>query len=81
VTASSTPRLGGEREGRRDFYANGHFGQFIYVSPEANLVIVRCGTDHGGLNDYHFGHAFFRLASDVIAANKGVAISGNASED
>ena len=59
-----------EREGRYDYYANGHFGQFIYVSPEANLVIVRCGTDHGGLNDYHFGNAFFRLASEVIAANK-----------
>lgn len=30
-----------------DFYANGHFGQRIYVSPERRLVIVRMGSDAG----------------------------------
>lgn len=58
-----------ERDGRYDFYANGHFGQFIYISPEARLVIVRNGTGHGGLNDWRFGSIFFNLASRVIDAN------------
>ena len=57
-----------ERAGRYDFYANGNFGQFIYISPQARLVIVRNGTGHGGLNDWHFGNVFFGLASKVIAA-------------
>lgn len=30
---------------RNDFYANGHFGQRIYVSPDKRLVIVRLGSD------------------------------------
>ncbi len=57
-----------ERDGRYDFYANGHFGQFIYVSPRARLVIVRHGTGHGGRNDWYIGNHFFKLASAVIAA-------------
>lgn len=38
------------RAGRsqNDFYANGHFGQRIYVSPDKKLVIVRMGYDGGG---------------------------------
>jgi CubicO group peptidase (beta-lactamase class C family) len=32
---------------RDDFYANGHFGQRIYVSPDKKLVIVRMGSDRG----------------------------------
>lgn len=59
-----------ERDGRYDFYANGRFGQFIYISPQARLVIVRNGTGHGGLNDWYFGNYFSQLASDVIAASK-----------
>lgn len=59
-----------QREGRYDFYANGRFGQFIYICPEAKLVIVRHGTGHGGLNDWYFGHYFFQLASAVIAAKQ-----------
>ncbi|NNE62147.1 MAG: serine hydrolase [Woeseia sp.] len=59
-----------EREGRYDYYANGHFGQFIYISPDARLVVVRNGTGHGGLNDWYFGNYFFNLASKVIAADR-----------
>jgi CubicO group peptidase (beta-lactamase class C family) len=59
-----------ERDGRFDFYANGHFGQFIYISPAARLVIVRHGTGHGGLNDWYFGNYFFQLASKVIEAER-----------
>lgn len=30
---------------RDDFYANGHFGQRIYVSPDKKLVLVRLGSN------------------------------------
>ncbi len=33
-----------------DFYAVGYQGQFIYVHPEANVVIVRQGLKKGGVN-------------------------------
>jgi CubicO group peptidase (beta-lactamase class C family) len=35
---------------RSDFYANGHFGQRIYVSPDKQLVIVRMGRVGGDIN-------------------------------
>jgi CubicO group peptidase (beta-lactamase class C family) len=35
---------------RDDFYANGHFGQRIYVSPDKSLVIVRMGSDGGDID-------------------------------
>lgn len=40
------------RAGRKqdDFYANGHFGQRIYVSPDKKLVIVRMGSETGDVN-------------------------------
>lgn len=43
---------GATRPGRTrgDFYANGHFGQRIYVSPDRDLVIVRLGHDAGTVN-------------------------------
>lgn len=30
-----------------DFYAEGHLGQFIYVYPEKNIIIVRLGKKYG----------------------------------
>ena len=33
-----------------DFYARGVLGQYIYVNPKKNLVIVRLGKGLGGLN-------------------------------
>jgi CubicO group peptidase (beta-lactamase class C family) len=43
---------GATRPGRKqsDFYANGHFGQRIYVSPDKKLVIVRLGSESGNVN-------------------------------
>lgn len=52
---------------RTDFYANGRFGQFIYVSPAAKLVIVRCGPSHGQLDDFQYGFIFHRIASTVLS--------------
>ena len=33
--------------GANDFAAEGDHGQFIYVSPEKNLIIVRNGLEYG----------------------------------
>ena len=43
---------GSSRAGRKqsDFYANGHFGQRIYVSPDKRLVMVRLGSESGEVN-------------------------------
>ncbi len=35
-----------------DFYANGHHGQYIYVSPNSNTVIVRLGEESGNIAWY-----------------------------
>lgn len=50
---------------RFDFYANGHMGQFIYVCPSANLVVVRTGKSHGELNDFAYGEMLFRLSTKI----------------
>jgi CubicO group peptidase (beta-lactamase class C family) len=31
---------------RTDFWGQGNHGQFIYVAPERDLVLVRFGTDY-----------------------------------
>jgi CubicO group peptidase (beta-lactamase class C family) len=33
-----------------DFYAEGHLGQFIYVSPKHQMIVVRLGKKYGDLN-------------------------------
>ena len=35
---------------RDDFYANGHFGQRVYVSPDKALVLVRLGSDSANID-------------------------------
>jgi CubicO group peptidase (beta-lactamase class C family) len=47
-----------ERPGR--FYALGNFGQYIYVAPDAGVVIVRNGSDWGTEND-----AWLRIFRDI----------------
>jgi CubicO group peptidase (beta-lactamase class C family) len=35
-----------------DFYAAGHLGQYVYVSPRRNLIIVRHGMNEGAVNSW-----------------------------
>ena len=35
---------------RTDFFANGHFGQRIYVSPDKDIVLVRLGSSSGNVD-------------------------------
>jgi CubicO group peptidase (beta-lactamase class C family) len=52
-----------ERPGR--FYALGNYGQYIYVAPDADAVIVRVGRDWGV--DNHSWLATFRGIADQLA--------------
>jgi CubicO group peptidase (beta-lactamase class C family) len=42
-----------------DFWAQGYHGQFIYVSPSRNVVLVRFGTEY---NDDHWPERLAGLA-------------------
>lgn len=47
-----------------DFYAAGKYGQIIYVSPQANLVIVRNGETYGpGMGLFDWIEIFYEVAS------------------
>ena len=39
-------------DGTYDYTAQGHLGQFIFVAPQENMIIVRFGFDHGGVDDW-----------------------------
>ena len=49
-------------EGRSDFAAIGHFGQFIYVSPQFNAVFVRNGPGRGDWGDRDWTELFYSTA-------------------
>jgi Beta-lactamase len=49
------------------FYALGNFGQYVYVAPDADAVIVRFGRDWGVENDTWV--ATFRGIADGLAAD------------
>ena len=51
-------------EGEYDFSAIGNHGQYIYISPQANLIIVRNGEQYGiGFDEWL--HIFYQFASKV----------------
>ncbi len=53
--------------GADDFYAAGKYGQIIYVSPQANLVIVRNGETYGpGMGLFDWIEIFYDFASQRI---------------
>jgi len=35
------------RDKEYDFFASGHFGQRIYISPSKNAVVIRFGSKEG----------------------------------
>ena len=49
--------------GEYDFAAEGDHGQFIYVSPHKNLIIVRNGVEYG-IPWYEWVAAFYQFASE-----------------
>ncbi|HSR29844.1 MAG TPA: serine hydrolase [Anaerolineae bacterium] len=52
--------------GEYDFSAEGDHGQFIYVSPHKNLIIVRNGTEYGSDQSwYDWIGSFYQFASDL----------------
>lgn len=57
-------------EGRSDYCAIGHFGQFIYVSPQFNAVFVRNGPGRGEWGDRDWTELFYflaeRLSDDAV---------------
>jgi CubicO group peptidase (beta-lactamase class C family) len=53
-----------ERPGR--FYALGNFGQYIYVAPDADTVIVRFGSDWGAQNAAWLD-TFRSIADELVA--------------
>ena len=56
------------RDGKADdFFAEGAHGQIIYVSPQANLIIVRNGEQYGpdgGI--FGWVEIFYQVASEMI---------------
>ena len=47
-----------------DFAALGNHGQFIYISPHKNLIIVRHGEKYG-INSFDWLHLFYNFATVV----------------
>ena len=52
-------------EGRSDYCAIGHFGQFIYVSPQHDAVFVRNGPGRGEWGDRDWTELFYFLAEKL----------------
>ncbi len=51
-------------ESAYDYYAEGHYGQEIYVSPQVNLIIVRNGEAYGEFGQY-WPDIFYFFASAI----------------
>ncbi len=49
--------------GAPDYSAIGHLGQYVYVSPQSDLVIVRTGMHKGDWSDEDFIQLFYDVAS------------------
>jgi CubicO group peptidase (beta-lactamase class C family) len=51
-------------EGEADFFAIGNYGQFIYVSPDKKLIIVRNGENYG-IEALDWINLFYQFASQI----------------
>lgn len=52
-------------EGPSDYCGIGHFGQFVYVSPQYNAVFVRNGPGRGEWGDRDWTQLFYNLAQQL----------------
>ena len=52
-------------DGPNDYAAIGHLGQYIYVSPQNGVVIVRTGPKLGGLSHKDWTGIFFETANQL----------------
>ena len=52
-------------QGKSDFSATGSYGQYLYVSPEFDVVIVRTGVSRGGWNDDKWLALFSFIAQNL----------------
>lgn len=52
--------------GAADYSAIGHLGQYIYISPQSELVIVRTGMHTGEWDDIDFIQFFYEAASNGL---------------
>jgi CubicO group peptidase (beta-lactamase class C family) len=50
---------------RTDVLAGGHLGQFLYVNPSAEIVMVRLGKSTGGMSRAEWGKAFVSLSEKL----------------
>ncbi|MEN1728691.1 MAG: serine hydrolase [Pseudomonadota bacterium] len=57
--------------GPSDFCAIGMFGQFIYVSPQFQTVIVRSGPDQGDWGDRDWTELFYSLSNQLGELDSG----------
>ena len=48
-----------------DFMAMGHLGQFVYVNPAEEVIIVRLGTSRGGFSRGEWQASLAALASQI----------------
>jgi CubicO group peptidase (beta-lactamase class C family) len=48
---------------KNDFLAIGHRGQYLYISPQKHLVIVRTGVSPGIKDDFDWANVFYQFAS------------------
>ena len=49
-------------DGRSDYCAIGHFGQFIYISPQFDTVFIRNGPGRGEWGDRDWTELFYFMA-------------------
>ncbi|HSL44020.1 MAG TPA: serine hydrolase [Anaerolineales bacterium] len=61
-------------DGSYDYLAQGHLGQRIYVSPQAKMIIVRFGTDEGGVDEWT--DVFQSIIANVKATTKNDSLTG-----